>query len=150
MIYDRTQADVAEAIAIREKKVKNFEELTEADVTALERGFVTVNTLNRIETAQDTLKGLLNGMGYYNIPIVNKTWEKEQVFAQSDLERIIANLNVLRNAFFVYSDTPVTPMAKYHYSNFNDIEKIIYDLDVMINDVKSHYKECGAFECGEE
>ncbi len=150
MIFDRTQADVSEAIKIRDSKVKSFAQLTDSEAETLERGFVTINTLNRIETAQDTLKGLLNEMGYYNMPILNKTWEKEQVFTKSDLERIVANLDVLRDAFFVYSDTPATPSAKYHYSSFNDLEKIIYDLDVMINDVKSHYKECGAFECGEE
>ena len=35
-------------------------------------------------------------------------------------------------------------------SSINALEKILHDLDVMINDVKSHYRQCGAFECGEE
>ena len=35
--------------------------------------------------------------------------------------------------------------------DINALEKILFDLDVMINDVKSHYRECGTFEsgCGE-
>lgn len=150
MIYDRTISDVETAISIRADKVQKGEALTEADIEALERGFVTINTLNRIENAQSSLKSLLNGLGYYNIPIVNKTWKNEQVFQKSEFERIIANLSVLRDAFFVYSDTPITPAAEYHYTNFNDIEKILYDLGAMINDVKSHIRECDTFECGEE
>ncbi len=150
MIYDRTISDVEAAVSIRADKVQKGMELTERDIETLERGFVTVNTLNRIESAQSTLKNDLNRLGYYNIPIVNKTWRKEQILKKSELERIVANLSVLRNAFFVCLDTPATPKAEYHYANFNDVEKILYDIGVMINDVESYSRECGMFECGEE
>ena len=101
-------------------------------------------------SSQEELKNLFNDMGYWNTPITNKAWDCTQIFDETEFQRIVDNTNVLRNAFFVYNDTPSTPPVSYHYNDINALEKILYDLDVMISDVKSHYRECGTFECGEE
>ena len=149
MITNRTQYDVDTAILIRNTKVKKFEALTENDINYLERGTLTINTLNRIENKQDELKNLFNDMGYWNTPITNKVWGENNIFNADEFQRIIDNTNVLREAFFVYKTTPNTPTISYHWQDINALEKIHFDLDVMINDVKSHYRECGTFESGE-
>ena len=149
MIFDRTQNDVDTAILIRNTKVKKFEALTESDINYLERGTITINTLNRIEEKQEDLKGILNDMGYWNTPITNKVWGENDIFNVDEFQRILDNTNVLRRAFFVYKDTPNTPPISYYWQDINALEKILYDLDVMINDVKSHYRESGTFESGE-
>ena len=150
MIFDRTQNDVDTAIRLRKEKVRNFQELTENEIAILEKGMLTINTLNRIEEKQEDLKGILNDMGYWNTPITNKVWGENDIFNVVDFQRILDNTNVLRQAFFVYKDTPNTPPISYYWDDINALEKILYDLDVMINDVKSNYRECGSFECGEE
>ena len=149
MIFDRTQNDVDTSILLRNTKVKKFETLTESEIATLEKGTLTINTLNRIENKQEELKNLFNNMGYWNTPITNKTWGENDIFNDDEFQRIIDNTNVLRNAFFVYKATPNTPPISYHWQDINALEKILYDLDVMINDVKSHYRECGTFESGE-
>ena len=149
MIFDRTQNDVDTAILLRDTKVKNFETLTESEISTLEKGMLTINTINRIENKQDELKNLFNEMGYWNTPITNKTWGENDIFNADEFQRILDNTNVLRQAFFVYKDTPNTPPISYYWDDINALEKILYDLDVMINDVKSHYRECGTFESGE-
>jgi hypothetical protein len=149
VIFDRTQNDVDTAIILRDTKVKNFEALTENEIATLEKGMLTTNTLNRIEAKQEELKNLFNEIGYWNTPITNKTWGENDIFNADEFQRILDNTNVLRQAFFVYKGTPTTPLISYHWQNINALEKILYDLDVMINDVKSHYKECGTFESGE-
>ena len=158
MIFDRTQNDVDTAIRLRNEKVKfdpitmqpiNPEELTESEIAILEKGTLTINTLNRIEAKQDELKNLFNDMGYWNTPITNKVWGENDIFNVDEFQRILDNTNVLRQAFFVYKDTPNTPPISYHWQDINALEKILYDLDVMINDVKSYYRECGTFESGE-
>ena len=149
MITNRTQYDVDTAILIRNTKVKKFEALTESDINYLERGTITINTLNRIEAKQDELKNLFNDMGYWNTPITSKVWGENDIFNVDEFQRILDNTNVLRNAFFVYMDTPKTPNVSYYWQDINALEKILYDLDVMINDVKSKYKRCGTFRCGE-
>ena len=149
MIFDRTQNDVDTAIRLRKEKVQTFQELTENEIAILEKGMFTLNTLNRIEEKQEDLKGIFNDMGYWNVPITNKSWDNTQIFDENEFQRIIDNTNVLRQAFFVYKDTPNTPPISYRWQDINALEKILYDLDVMINDIKSNYKECGTFESGE-
>ena len=149
MIFDRTQNDVDTAILLRDTKVKKFETLTESEIATLERGTLTINTLNRIENKQEELKNLFNDMGYWNTPITNKTWSENDIFNADEFQRILDNTNVLRQAFFVYKVTPNTPPISYYWDDINALEKILFDLDVMINDVKSHYRECGTFESGE-
>lgn len=149
MIFDRTQNDVDTAIILRREKVQTFQELTESEIAILEKGTLTINTLNRIETKQEELKNLFNEIGYWNTPIPNKVWGENDIFNVDDFRQIIDNANVLRKAFFVYKATPNTPPISYHYNDINALEKILYDLDVMINDVKSNYRECGTFESGE-
>lgn len=149
MIFNRTQNDIDNAISLRDTKVKNFQELTQSEIDTLERGTMTINTLNRIETKQQELKNLFNAMGYWDTPITNKSWSVYDLFSADDFQRILENVNTLRRAFFVYKDTPNTPDVSYHYEDINALEKILYDLDVMINNVKSNYRECGTFESGE-
>ena len=149
MIFDRTQVDIDTAKRIRREKVQAFQSLTESDISTLERGMITINTLNRIEGKQEELKNLLTEIGYWNADVSNKLWVAEDIFNVDDFQRIINNINILRNAFFVYRGTPITPPVSYHYNDINALEKILHDIDVMINDVKSNYRECGAYEGGE-
>jgi hypothetical protein len=150
MIFDRVQGDIDTAILLR-TRLQNGETLTDVEIQQLEKGTLTYNTLNRIENKQSQLKKLLSQMGYYCPEVINVTWNEYQFFKQADFDRILVNMQILIEAFFVYSDTPKMPENNYRkYQVINDTEKILYDLDVMINDVKSHYRECGNFECGVE
>jgi hypothetical protein len=151
MIYDRTQADVDEAVRIRKEKVQNFEDLTEEDIRILERGTLTINTLNRIEEKQEELKNLFAEDFYFSEAMEHKSWTYTDYFKKSDFDRISKNLDSLKEAYFTYASTPDTPNNNYtKFETINDIEKILYDLDIMINDVKSNYRECGTIECGED
>lgn len=149
MIFNRTLNDVNSAKTIREEKIKKSVELTESEIDIMERGTITINTLNRIENKQSELKDLFNSIGYWNTEIINKQWDATKIFDKSDFERVLKNLELLKNAFFVYSSTPKTPKPSYQYEIINDIEKILYDLEMLIEEVKSLWKECGDFQCGE-
>lgn len=149
MIFDRTRQDVENAVRIRAQKVQNGLELSEQEVEILERGTLTINALNRIEQKQDYLKQVFNGMGYFNVGTLNKAWSAQDIFKGEDFKRITNNLDILKEAFFVYSNTPNTPEPTYYYETINSIEKILNDLDLMIYDVQSKYRFCGTFNCGE-
>ena len=149
MIFDRTQNDVNTAILLRDTKVKNFETLTESEIVTLEKGTITINTLNRIENKQEELKNLFNDMGYWNTPTTNRVWGENDIFNVNEFQRILDNTTILRTAFLVYADTPDTPPISYHWRDINSLEKILYDLDVMIDDIKNNYRRCGTFESGE-
>ena len=149
MITDRTANDVSLAKTLR-AKLQSGQSLSDAEISIMERGTMTINTLNRIENKQAELKELLENVGYYNTPIQNKTWEYTECFKENEFQRILNNLNVLRNAFFVYTDTPGTPPISFHYENINALEKVLFDIEAMLNDMIDRFRECGTFECGEE
>ena len=93
MIFDRTQNDVDAAISLRNKKVKEFEDLTSEEINTLERGTITINTLNRIENKQAEISELFSHLSI-NVEIENKNWEEKQILNQAAFQRILDNLNV--------------------------------------------------------
>lgn len=141
MIFDRTVEDAENAIKIRNEKVKNFLELTDEDIEILERGTLTINTLNRIEAKQNVISLMLQTMGY-EVYIETKNWDYDNIFDISDFERWLNNLNIIKNAFFVYENTPYIPTMenfKIDYINLNNIEKFLYDVEEICNKVISIY-----------
>ena len=84
MIINRTITDVNEASRIREEVIKRFLTPTDAERQTLERGTLTINTLNRIENEQEAIKTLLNSIGYYNNLIINKSWTTSDYFSSAD------------------------------------------------------------------
>lgn len=145
MIYDRSLDDVNSAKDIRENKVKKFLTLTSEEIQTLERGCITINTLNRIESKQSELKEKINNMGYFNTPIINKTWSKTDIFYEEDIARIVNNNLVLKEAFFVFNDTPFDAKAQYDYIQINKLEKTLYDIELLTEEVINLYRICGTF-----
>ena len=159
MIFDRTQNDVDTARILRNEKVKfdpitmqpiNLDELTPTELETLNKGTFNYTDLNRIENKAAELKALFDDIGYFAGSVNTKAWEHSQIFGIEDFERILANLDVLRRAYYIYKETPDIPRARYHFQNINDIEKILFDLETMYEDMKGYVRECGTFECGEE
>lgn len=149
MVTDRTAADVSAANVLR-LKIQAGLTLTTTEAAAFERGACTASMLNRIENAQKTLAEALRGSGYM-VSIENKTnLTATDIFGNADYRRLLENIALLRNAFYAYSSTPDTPGYIYGWKEANDIEKILKDIDDMIADMKSRYRECGTFSCGEE
>lgn len=150
MITDRTREDVERAKQIRMEKIQKFIALSDEEKEILTRGSITIDTLNRIEIKQEEVKNKLFDIGYSVSRLVNKTdWEVGDFFMKEDLERVVENNAILRNAFYVFSDTPWGAEARYYYEDFNNIEKILVDLEKMLEIVKKHARECDTFFCGE-
>jgi hypothetical protein len=151
MIYDRTAEDVAEAIRIRSEKVQKFLELTDEEIATLEKGTLTINTLNRIESKIQDLQERITKEAYFTPSVTVKSWSAEQIFVYNEeVTRILNNIDILREAFYVKKDTPKNPNLAINYSNINDIEKILHDIESVLEAMISLYRECGTFECGEE
>lgn len=150
MIFDRTMEDVLAAISVRADKVQKGEELTAEDIDTLERGLLTIHTLNRIENKQSELKNILVDMGYHVTNLSHSLWDDTGTFKQEDFDRILTNNQKLKDAFFVYSDTPTVSSNNYRlFSVINEVEKILDDIEQMIDDVISNYRRCGLAVCGE-
>lgn len=150
MIFDRTLSDISKAKSIYASKVKKFVELTETDIIALERGTFSLETINRIEAKQTEIVRMLNETGYYGVSDVqNKIWGSSDVFKQTDLERLCKNTATLRNAFIEISDMPENPLPRYYFEEINNLERILYLLEMYIDVLRQKYRICGTFVCGE-
>ncbi len=149
MITDRTAADVENAKILR-KKVQSGQTLTSAEKSAIERGTCTVTMLNRVESKQKEVAEILNSY-LYMVHIVNKTnWSNKDIFTYQDHMRLLNNLDKLKQAFYIYSTTPQTPDYLYNHINANAAEKILVDIENMIDDMIGRFRECNTFYCGEE
>ena len=149
MIFDRTQNDINAAISLK-KRLQSGEVLASDELQRIERGTLTISTLNRIEQKTHELVELFRSVGYYleEIPLVE--WDYTDYFRETDFAVILDNVRALRNGFYVYADTPETPENNYRkYQVINDVERILHDLEAMAQDIMSRYRQCGTFECGE-
>lgn len=135
---------------------------TEADVrNETDKGFINYTDFNRIESDIAELEATLNEYGYL-LPetLVNKTdWHEQgelvsgmdNIPTLAHMNRILYNIGVLRSTYQVYPTTPDTPatMEFATYQTFNDIEKILYDLWLMLHDTERYFRQCNTFDCGE-
>lgn len=95
--------------------------------------------LNRIESFCAQLSELLNFYGYA-VSITTKTnWAASSIGeGQNGLAveglRILENIRLLRNTFFVLKTTPATPNSAslLTFTQANNIEKILFDMDQLI------------------
>lgn len=154
MITDRTSADVLAAKEIVRTNHRIFGggyDLTDEQIATLERGTLTINTLNRIEGKQAEIKTLINECGYYNTAeVTNRTWDYSDYFTKSDLERLVKNNSILRESFFVASDAPDNATARYHFEEINKLEKILVLLTEALAQLEANIRECDTFWCGED
>lgn len=148
MICDRTQYDVDSAVLIRNTKVQAFQQLTDDDLTTLERGTITYNTLNRIENKQAELRDVLNVAGYY-ISFESKIWTFQDIFNKTEFERILNNETKLRTAFSLFQETPNVPGVSFLFSDINDIEKILVDIEALIQNTAKSFTYAGEIFAGE-
>lgn len=122
-------------------------------INGLLRGtFLLCDSGNRIAYWIDKIQPMLNEIGYYNCSfedVTYKDWDIGDEFTEDDFLRLLNRITTLRNAFFTYPTTPNTPKVSFYYEDINSIEKILYDLNEMVQDVKDNYRECGNYVCGE-
>lgn len=133
---------------------------TQKDLTDdTDLAYINYWDLNRIETRMAELRDYFNYYMYaVNIDLKND-WEKvdETNFTTNTptiehLDRLHTSEQRLMNAFFVYPTTPLLP-ATFEYLDIygmNDIEKILYDLDLMFLSMVDNFRECDTFNCGED
>ena len=106
-----------------------------------DRNYINYTDLNRIETRMQELTEELNKYKYVNHINTKTDWKKQistndldNIPLKSQLDRIKNNLNILVNSYYIYSSTPNLPdtLENLNIYKINDIEKILYDINVLI------------------
>lgn len=160
LIYDRTESDETASAAIRKsyQKLGNWSGLTDAEKAQLERGTLTYNTLNRVELAVKTLAAALTAAGYpvEITPVLkgskaeDREWQEGDVLYRSQWTTYLDNVQRLRDAYYTLAETGELPKPedKLDCQDANTIEKILADIDRLIDCMKASYRRCGTFRAG--
>lgn len=78
-------------------------------------------------------------------------WDINNPPTQSDFQRMLNTVKRVRAAGVKLSSTPQVPsVVGYDYASANRVEQILYDLELMIDNVLESYKYSGTFYSGQE
>lgn len=126
LIYDRTFQDL---------------------VDETDKAYISYADLNRIEAAIKYLSDILNQYGYKNITNTKINWRMDEIRKQEDCDRIKANYEVLKKAI---SYNFATPAFKWEsIQEANKIEKILYNIDLLIKNMEQVFIYSGVSSCGQ-
>ena len=153
MVFNRTSSDVARVETLR-KRIKNQ---TATPAETLEwlsslKGAYNYTDLNRVGEAISYLSEILNKYGYRNIVTPKTDWQLGEKPNAEQLTKYIDDLKKIRAVFPILNTTPQVPadMVSLTYEEANDIEKILYDIDVSIRNMENISVVCGVANFGQE
>lgn len=138
-IFDRTYNDVLYAI----EKINEWKESASPTTTDL-KACLNYGDLNRIEGNLDYLQNEFNNVGY-SITLTIKTWSDSGLPNIDDFDRIIGNITTLYSQI---TTPPTMPSNMVNYEDINKMEKLIFDIKVLLEDMISEYQKCGVAICG--
>lgn len=142
LIYDRTSEDleVARGYIKRNEPLPNDNLKYAWDNRAL----------NRTEEAMEYVNDIFKELGYFRNMEFKTDWFADEITPEQS-ERYIANLKTLRGYLTMPSTTPNVPNTINGMSieRANEIEKIIHDIDIVLEALQNNYIYCGVANLGQ-
>ena len=150
LITDRAEADV---LRWQELKSKGYASMTDDERREWEdsKGAYNYTDLNRVEEAVVFLSQQLVEMGYVTEQLVTRVWTENDVPTVADMTRYIQNVKTIRDALSVPGTTPDVPasMHKLTFQGANDIERILLDVEKLIENMAFTFAYSGEIYGGE-
>ena len=131
LIYNRTQLDLTNNTA---------------------KGHYNYSDLNRVETATQKLLTLLKQYGYIKEDLDIKTnWNMSDIPTEEQMQRYLSNIQKLIDAFYLSKNSPKLPetMNNLDITKANSIEKILYDIDLLIKSMTQVFVYSGVAGMGQ-
>lgn len=130
LITDRTAEDVANKTA---------------------KGFYNASDLNRVGAAVQYVAERFTAQGYAVTVSPKTDWTEKDIPTSSELETYRQNIATLRALLAVMPTTPEAPdsMAGLTYTEANDIERILLDLDTLLTNAALAWYQSGELYAGE-
>lgn len=118
---------------------------TAADIGVTAKGFYNTSDIERINSYISYLSDVLElGLTVNNVTLGQK-------LTRAQMQAILDNINAIRAAWYVASDTPNTPQPfNWDYQKANDIEKILLALDEFYQSVQIDKLYSGTFRAGHQ
>ena len=118
---------------------------TQDVTTGTKKGFYNVSDIQRINSYIEYLSDVLG----LNLTVTDVSLG--QALTRAQMQSIIDNINTIREAWYVSSDTPNTPQPfNWDYEKANNIEKILLALDEFYQSVQIDKLYSGTFRAGSQ
>ena len=110
-----------------------------------DKGFYNLSDIERVNSYISYLSDELE----LNLTVDTVTFGEK--LTREEMQGIIDNINAIRAAWYVATDTPQTPIPlAWNYTKANDLEKIIKALDEFMQSVKVDKLYSGTFRAGSQ
>lgn len=139
-VFDRTLADVEYA---RQQLMKNINNVDY-------KGCFNTPDVVRIENNTRYLADELIKLYYFNSTSTQGAWSRSGVMTSGDVTRLINNVNKILVAYQRPKNIPDLPTTLLTYEQVNALEKNLYMIKEMLDEMILSFRECGTFNCGEE
>ena len=108
------------------------------------KGVLNAEDINRIENNTGDIADKIA------VPVTVKSWSVGGLPRVSDYKRIRDNVERIRQGYGIRSDTPVTPEQPLNtYQKWNDIERILFDVNDLYDRTENARAYCGEIFAGE-
>lgn len=151
LVTDRTPADVER---VKQLAAKDYASMTEAERNEWNaglKGAYNASDLNRVQAAMAYLADRLNALGYYAEAPHQRAWTASDMPKPSDMAAYLSDVEKLRAVIPVMLTTPDAPpdAEKLTYSEANNIEKILLDINTLLNNMTAAWFYSGELYSGE-
>lgn len=154
LIFDRTVDDLERAAYLKKRVLEvGIDALSEDERQEWQsdlKGFYNHVDLNRVERVCNELSLVLSEQGYPVQISTRLNWTNLDFPTEPEMERIKGNIKRLKDSFFVLTNTPKIPenLKRMDIQKANDIEKILYDLYFIYENLITMSPQIAGFELG--
>lgn len=153
-ITDRTQYDVLRWQQLRDKGLARMTEAERAEwFSGTMKGAYNISDLNRVGLALNKIRDRLAALGYLSPAAfaMRENWNTGDVCTAADLSYYLAAVKAVRNAVTQFSTTPAAPTdtGALNYQEANNIEKILLDVNRIIDNLSAVFVYAGEAQSGE-
>lgn len=151
LVTDRTESDAAYVKLLSGKGLGGMSDAEKAEWLSGLKGSYNAPDLNRVESAVDYVAGRLQSFGNAVEVYPKKCWTTKDAPTVSAMKRYLNDVSALRAVLAVLPTTPEVPpdMDGLTYTEANDIEQILKDIDLLITNMTAAWFYSGDLYAGE-
>lgn len=151
LITDRTESDVAHWRTLHSKGWAGLTEAERSEWSNSLKGSYNYTDMNRVESAVLYVASRLSEVGYPVTVNTKSTWTVTDKPTKADMDRYFGNVAKLRSMIAVYATTPLPPTTakKFDYVSANALEKILLDIDGLLNKLSQSWHYSNEIYAGE-
>lgn len=155
LITDRTEQDVKRWEYLKAKNWENMTAIERSEWSNGLKGSYGVTDLNRVGEAVEYIAEQFRLSGYIvTLNPVKTDWGIEDKPTLEQLTEYLDNVSILKAILSNFPGTPDVPtnMKEITYQEANDIEQILFDIEVMLQKMRNGiwYSNAFMFYCGHD